>query len=220
MILITVTINATAHRVSDELLTLEHSWLPYVFDFSAPQYRIAKQYGGWVRLGFGDIALSPDLFASDWPPPKNATATVQYTASTEAAAVTLFSCSMRLKTFGQTFVKYEMFEPVYPQNVLNEGPNYDGETVPYPRAFGVVSHVAPIRLVDDGSDQPCYHMGELSGVATGVGILALTYEDAGAATIVTTTSAHGYSNGNSVYISGTVNFDGYHVIRAASGSVF
>jgi len=171
-------------------------------------------------MGFGQISFSLDAFASDWVPPKQHTITIKYTTTTEGVAVTLFTGDIYLESFDEETVTYTINDPKYTQKLLNVGTDHDGNTVPYPKVFGAVTHVEPLRLADDGSSRPCYHLGGITTTVDAKTISAFNSSSAGAKTQVVTSATHGWSNGTSVYITGTVNFDGTHTIESASGTVF
>lgn len=118
MILVTITINSTEHRISYEGLALEHYWNPKVIKCGPVSYKVAKDYGGYAAPNYGSISLVPDLFgASDWPPPVSCAITIEYTATTEAAAVTVFAGMAHLKNIGRTAVVYDLFTDEYDVDV-------------------------------------------------------------------------------------------------------
>jgi|GEM_PF-2385215 len=220
MILAELTISGTVYYVSNEPAALEKWFAPRIFGFTPPQYQISNDYGGYIRMGFGDITLSPDLFASVWPPPKQCSIVLKHTETTLAAAVTLFSGYIYLDGFDRETVEYSIYDTIYTKRLLSEGANYDGDTVPYPKAFGAVTHVSPLRLADDGSSRPTYHLG---GIATGTDAKAIesfSSASSGTKTLVVCAASHGWSNGDSITINGTVNFNGTHTIESASGDEF
>ena len=229
MLLIELSISGTTHYISDEGLALTHWYNPYVITFSAPQYQMAQDYGGYVRLGFGNIALSPDTFSGDWPPPSQCSAVIKhappetdiaYPGTSEENAVTLFSGDLYLDSISKEEISYEIFAPKYTKKLLDEGANYNGDTVPYPKAFGTVTHVEPLRLADDGSSRPCYHLGGVSSSTVSVQIIGFNSVSAGAATQVIISAAQGWSNSTSITIYGSVNFSGTHIISSSVGSTF
>jgi hypothetical protein len=203
----------------------DHYWDPYVISFSAPSYQTEQRYGGFVRMDFGQITLSPDTFLdkSEWPPPRTASIDVYYTATTEDAAIRIFQGNIYLESYNETSVTYELYAPTYAQDLLDEAENYDGDTVPIPMAFGTVTHVTPVRLPNadpGGADYPTYHLG---GVGTGTNAIQITSFDTsagGTKTKVTLEAVHGWSNGTSIVIVGTNNFDGTHTIESVSGATF
>lgn len=199
---------------------LDHYWDAYIYSFASPQYQTAKDYGGFVRMGFGNIEISPDAFASDWTPPKQLTINIKYTANTEGAAISLFVGDLYLDTYGKESITYTINDPKFTEKLLDVGTNYDGDTVPYPKAFGLVTHVAPLRLADDGSSQPCYHLGSILTTADAKAILSFSSAATGTKTTVTVDAAHGWSNGNNIIIAGSVHFEGEHVIESVAGATF
>jgi len=196
----------------------DHYWDAEIISFSAPSYETATNHGGFVRMSFGSIAFSPDAFSSSWPPPKYAEVNVYWTATTEDAAIKIFEGNIYLESYDTTSVSYSFYAPTYAQELLDEVTDYNGDTVATPRAFGSVTHVNPTRLPDDGGSRPTYHLGGL-----GIGTNAKTVESftrSSTKTKVTCTAAHGWSNGASITINGSVNFNGAWTIESVSGADF
>lgn len=198
---------------------LAHYWDAYIASFAAPQYQTREKHGGYVELSFGQINISPDAFSGTWPPPKKLDVVIHYTATTEIDKVTIFSGDIHLISFDAESVSYNIYAPKYTQRLLDEGPNYDGDTVPYPRAFGTITHQQPLRLADDGSSQPCYHLAGISTTAAAFEVISFTYYAAGKTT-VTLSAAHGWSDSDSIIIESSTNFSGTHTIESASGASF
>lgn len=94
MILMTLNINGTTRRVSNRELSLTHQWFAELISPPLVTCGPAHDYGGFWKPEFGDFVLDPQAFVeTTWPPPEKITATVQYTDSDEASAVTLFSAT-------------------------------------------------------------------------------------------------------------------------------
>ena len=232
---------ADANDVNTIYLSLDgqafdHYWDGLITSFSAPSYETAQYYGGFVKLSFGGLTMSPDVFSSEWPPPKYAAVNVYYTATTEDAAIKIFQGNIYLESYDTESVSYSFYAPSYTQNALLTtadiadggtdyltGVDYDGNNVPLPRAFGVVSYVVPTRLPDAApgvSDYPTYHLGGLGTGTDSKMIQSFNSASAGTKTTVTLSAAHGWTNGTSITIAGTINFDGTHVIESVSGATF
>ena len=207
---------------------LDHYWKAFISSFSSVSYATAKPYGGLVDLDFGQIIFSPKAFETDWAPPKLIALEIKYTGTTEDAAVTLFKGDCYLGTFNEKTVVYNIKPKKFTQKLLDVGPDYDGNTVPYPKACGSVEYVEPVRLVNGGfvggtsygTTRQTYHMGGLGSAINAVQIVSFESATGGAATKITLASAHGWSNGNSITINGSFNYSGTHVISAASGTIF
>jgi len=160
--LVEFTINGTLNRLSEEGIALTHWWDNKIMGYTAPAYKMEYLYGGYCKMSFGEIILSPDLFSSDWPPPLACAITDKYTATTEAAASTIFTGVAHLNTINRESIVYDIYDTNQNINLLTEGADYNGDTVPYPKAFGVVAHVNPLRLADAGG-KPTYHLGGITG---------------------------------------------------------
>ena len=231
MLLCQITINGTLYRISDELLTLEHTWYPYIASFSSPQRQIATDYGGFVRLGFGSITMSPSLFEYQWPPPYQCSVTIQYTATNEAAAIDMFTTSAYLIEYSRESITYKLQDIEYDKDLLIEMEDYNENTVAIARAFGTVTHRTPTQLknVDIGGvygEAPTYHAHSLSLSTTAFKIIGFSSYSSGTATQVTVGDIDGnptntgYSNSETVIITNSDNFDGSFVISNVSGSTF
>ncbi|MDH5524438.1 MAG: hypothetical protein OEY01_10670 [Desulfobulbaceae bacterium] len=113
MLLVEMSINAVLKRLSMEGLALDHWWANMITSFTPPQYSLPKDYGGYARLDFGSIILSPDLFKGDWPPPASCPITVKYTATDEASAETLFSGTAHRAGFDRDSISYDLHGTAY-----------------------------------------------------------------------------------------------------------
>ncbi len=163
MLLVEFTINGTLTRISQEGIKLTNFWDNKIVAFDAPQFKVDTDYGGYCRMGWGTIQLEPNLFDSDnWPPPITCAITTKYTATTEGAAETLFTGIAHLSDINREFIVYNIYDTNEDTDLLAETTNYDGDTVPLPRAFGVVAHVNPVRLPDVAGKQQ-YDLGHIQG---------------------------------------------------------
>lgn len=114
MLLMTLDINGTTRRVSNEELALDHSWFAELV--SAPTVKRASQqlYGGYFAPTFGGFTTTPETFTgTTWPPPKKISATVQRTGTTEAAAVTYLDGIAHRKSFDRNGVTFDLKKPDY-----------------------------------------------------------------------------------------------------------
>ena len=171
MILAKITINAVVFYASDEGFNDTYAWYQSIMSFSPPQYQMDKKYGGYCKMNFGSITLSPDLFSDDWPPPVECAIVIQYLAddeTDETEAETIFDGIAYLAAPGITAdsVIYDLYTSTYDVNLLSETTDYNGDTVVLPRAFGAVTHVTPVRLADVGG-KPTYHKGYISSEVIG-----------------------------------------------------
>ena len=117
MILVKTTIDGTLHRVSNEVLSLDHLWYPYVISISNPMMSLPTDHGGWCRMTAGDIVFAPKLFDDDWPPPKTIDVEIDYTATTEAAATTIISGTAIRREIDYKSVTYTLKQPDYDETV-------------------------------------------------------------------------------------------------------
>lgn len=174
-------INAVTRRLSIDGVALTHWWDNQIIEFDTLVYQMTENYGGYVRLGFGRISFTHDLFENDWPPPVNGEVRIKYTESTEALAETFFSATAHLAEITREKISYEVFEPEYDIDILTLATNYDGDSVPLPIAFGTVGHRNPIRLPDAGGGNQRYSMAGIQGAiatcGTGGGDVWCIYDD-------------------------------------------
>ena len=170
MFLIEVTINTVLNRLSMEGIALTHWWDNQVISFDPPVYRTSEKRGGFCSLSFGSVSFSPDLFGSDWPPPINCVTTIYYTETTEEAKQKMFEGTLHLNDIKPDEIIYAFYPETVAFDLLDEGYDYDAdEEVPYPRAFGEVTHVTPLRLADAGGGNYRYDMGHITGTALNCG---------------------------------------------------
>jgi len=145
MLLVEFTINGTLNRLSDIGYALTNYWDAKIMRIDPIQYRIAKPYGGYVRLGYGSIEFSPNLFDSDWPPPVNGAVSVYYSATTEEAKTLLFAGMAHLSGITREAVKYDLYGPSYDETVADSTAyNADLDTV----LSGILTGIAEIATVD------------------------------------------------------------------------
>lgn len=213
-------LDADPVRVSLGGEALEHYWDAYIASISPPAYEMATPHGGLISLTMGSITFSPEMFKAVWPDiPATLRIIIQATDTNEAAAITLFEGDLYLESFDEEQAVYAIRVPKYAQRMLDLGLDYDGNTVPFPHAFGSVTHVQPLRL-PDVLGKPTYHLG---GLGTGINahaIVSFSSSDAGTKTKVVVNAAHGWANGAAITINGTVNFNGTHTIEQVSGTSF
>jgi hypothetical protein len=130
MILVTVTIDGDTLRCSNEALPLEHYWYPYAMSFGSIKYQIDSLHGGYCRLSYGEIVFMPELFVDHWPPPVSMPVIVQYTAINEAAAITLFTGSLHVKSWAEDAITYDVYDAdTYQINMLQESVTNDSDQV-------------------------------------------------------------------------------------------
>lgn len=117
-------------RCSNEALPLEHYWYPYAMSFGSIKYQIDNLYGGYCRLSYGSITFMPELFVAHWPPPASMDVHVEYTATTETAAITLFIGSLHVKTWAEDAITYDIYDAdIYQINMLQESVTNDSDQI-------------------------------------------------------------------------------------------
>ena len=114
MILVEFTINGTMHRISDSYAYLTNLWDAKIVRFIPVNYTTRSLSGGFVEPQYGEIELSPELFAS-YPPPVSCAITVKTTDTTEELAVTIFSGTAHLNQFDRESVSYTIHGLEYTQ---------------------------------------------------------------------------------------------------------
>lgn len=164
MLLVEAVISGTTYYLSQEGIALTHWWDNKIISFTPPKYQLRERHGGYVSLEFGSIEFAQDLFASAWPPPQTITIEVMYTDTDEIDAETFFVGTGYHAGHSKESITYDLYGAEYSTNLLATGTDYNGETVPLPRAFGAVSFVEPVRLPDQNGNQ-CYDLGHIQGTA-------------------------------------------------------
>lgn len=152
-------------RLSHEGYAGDRYWDQKVISFAPPQYRISNNTGGYCKIGFGDMTVELDTFdeLQQWPPPEKCLMTISY-ADDSGTITEILNGILHLKTMSRDGISYQMHEKTLDVMLLEEGVNFDGDTVPMPRAFGAVDYQVPERLADDVvTGYQVYHHGYMSG---------------------------------------------------------
>jgi hypothetical protein len=100
---------------------------------------------------------------SKWPPPREIFITQKFTETDESGLTILFDGIGHRAGFNAESARYELYGRRYTENFLATIEDYNGDTVPIPRALGAVYYARVLRLPDDGSGRPTYHNGYISG---------------------------------------------------------
>lgn len=112
MLLLSLDIDGTTRRVSNDELPLEHSWYAEVNQPPTVKHASSKLYGGIFSPSFGSVGFVRTTFLeSTWPPPKKIGGIAQWTASDEASALSLFSASLYRSSNMRTGVTYNISKP-------------------------------------------------------------------------------------------------------------
>ncbi|MBW1778931.1 MAG: hypothetical protein JRJ54_15325 [Deltaproteobacteria bacterium] len=123
MLLVKLTIDSTTHRLSIDGAAFEHFWEPFLMRFSPVKRMLSSEYGGYAALEFGDFAVSPEFFGSDyantWPPPVSVEIEALYTASNEAAAETVLKGTAHLRRISRREVVYGFHAPAYDETIAD-----------------------------------------------------------------------------------------------------
>lgn len=113
-LLLELDIDGTTRRISNEELSLEHSW--YAELASAPEVKYAskKLYGGQVAPTYGGFTTTPETFTSTvWPAPRSIVTRCSATDTTEAEAVFLLTGTARLASFAREKHPFNLRGPAY-----------------------------------------------------------------------------------------------------------
>lgn len=117
-------------RCSNEALPLEHYWYPYAMSFGSIKYQIDNLYGGYCRLSYGSITFMPELFVGHWPPPNSLDVKVEYTATTEADAITLFIGALHVKSWVEDAIIYDIYDAdTYQIDMLQKSVTNDSDQI-------------------------------------------------------------------------------------------
>jgi hypothetical protein len=150
-------------RASSQSYAGAQYWDQFVISLTPPQFRLDHLSGGYCKLGFGDMTLTLDTFqaASIWPPPESCPIVISY-ADSVGTITQLFVGTMHRQSLSRDGIVYQLYERTFDKMLLTEAVDYDGNTVPLPRAFGAITHQQPVRL-PDASGHRVYHHGYLTG---------------------------------------------------------
>lgn len=167
MLLIEMTIGSdTLYAGTDALADTQGYINPWIISASPMVYSLSQPYGGYCELTFGAVDFDPQMFLASghWPAPISAAGSIYLVTGALADKNLLMTCKMHLKTIAADAVTYDIYDPAPDSNLLTEAADYDGNTVPLPRAFGTVNFVAATRLADDAvTFYRRYDLGHLQG---------------------------------------------------------
>lgn len=104
-------------RISTEDIALEYQWFSYITTISSIRIGLSQIYGGFAKPEFSDIALSPDLFADIWPPPKMAVVKIIQTETDENGGVILFDGTAQLSRYDRTSINYNLKRPEFDSTI-------------------------------------------------------------------------------------------------------
>lgn len=151
-------------RASHQGYAGDQYWDQFVIALTPPQFRMDHLSGGYCKLGFGDVTLTLDTFsaASIWPPPESCPVVISYADDSDVIHQ-LFVGTMHRQSLSREGIVYQLYERTFDAMLLTEAEDYDGNTVPLPRAFGAVTHQQPVRLPDAGGGNRRYSAGSLQG---------------------------------------------------------
>jgi hypothetical protein len=116
--------------ISNEPKALFHYWDPFVLKMNAIKYAMASNYGGYVKVKYGNISISPEFFSEKswplvehklvWPPPDSVDFLVKYTDSTEESAITLLEATGHLGSVTRSAVEYKLYGDDYSEVMTNQ----------------------------------------------------------------------------------------------------
>ena len=224
MLFVIIEVNGIERYVSDQAISTDmlRQWKGYVLSFSNPKYTLSNKYGGRVKLDFGSLEMSPDLFnyperrldpPPDWPPPITCPIDIWYSDLNDdffgaGTHERLFSGTAHLSKFDMKSVTYDIWDEESNVYVLATGTDYDGNEVDLPRVFGQWDYLACKRMEDyntGGNDYPTYHTGYIATTGYVANVIQ-TIEDNGSGKVrFHTSAAHGYTGGE-IITTEDVNF--------------
>lgn len=108
MLLLTLDIDGTTRRVSDEELSLTYPWYAEVAQAPSVKYATDKLYGGFCKPSYGGFTLIPGVTRE-----RTLGATLQFTNTDESGAVTLMTGTAHRATFDRNGVVYSLLKPEY-----------------------------------------------------------------------------------------------------------
>jgi len=118
-LLVEVTFNSTLHRVSDEMLPLEHFWDAQVSVASDIKYSIRNRGGGYVEPSFGSLTFLPSLFSGETEYPISCPIKLLFTDSDEASATTILEGTAHLSNIERDGVTYVIYATEYEDKVTD-----------------------------------------------------------------------------------------------------
>ncbi len=160
MVLVEATIGSELHRLSETGFVYDDYWYDNkVIGFDAPQYTVAGPSGGFATVSYGNIQFVPTLF-SDIQTQTVIPLVIKYIPD-EGAPIEIFRGTGHISGINNTDIVYDLYGADFSEKLLDEADDFNGDTVPLPRAFGTVEYVNPVRLPDRNSKQT-WHAGHIT----------------------------------------------------------
>jgi hypothetical protein len=121
-LLINATIDGLVYYISNELVALENQFYDdYVLKISSVKYSTPTKHGGYARLTYSDLSLSPQLFPEDsWPPPKEIQICARYTDNDGLNSIGLFDSTAHRSSFTRTSVEYRLYGSSYSEVLTSQ----------------------------------------------------------------------------------------------------
>lgn len=190
----------------------------YLKSFTPPVHSAQQEYGGFAKLGFGDLAIFTAWFDRVGLDPfliRSLDVRIYYAASPGGTPAILLDGIAHLTSYNREAVTFTLYDKRADINMLIEGEDQDGETVLLPRAFGYVKFEAVQRLTDSDAGHYRYHNGYMPHP---IAPYFSSVEDngAGKARLVFLAN-HGISSSDTIHIHDTDHrYDGSHVVASAT----
>lgn len=106
----TFTLPSGSKRASVQRLKLEHPWPNHILELASIRWA-CDLTGGYATLQSGELSISfsPEMFANDWPPPKNFAALLEYTETIEASKGVLVAGMCHLQDWDREACEYSLY---------------------------------------------------------------------------------------------------------------
>lgn len=157
-----------ADRIADRDYAGNHMWNNHIMRVAPIQWAMDGWTGGYVRVNkVGSIDIAPQFFSDTGyvPPPVNMGITLYYTATGDSALTVLLDGIIHRQSIGKEAISYAIYSSdVDEVLLLDTTTDYNGDTVPLPRAFGAVTLVKPVRVANVGGKYT-FHGGYIASPA-------------------------------------------------------
>lgn len=124
MLLTEITFGGSLHRVSNEIVALEHFWDAQIASMFSIKYAIKHKGGGLVEPSYGIMDFLPSLFTGLSSYPVSCPIRLLHTNTDEASATVIFEGTAHLSSIERDSVKYDTYAKAYDTKVTDE--SYSG----------------------------------------------------------------------------------------------
>jgi len=122
--------------------------------------------GGYQKPSWGQISFAPDTYTGE--PPRKAEISLDW-GMTYSGSIHIFDGTIFLRKSTTQVLNYDIFEPEYEIDLLEEGTDINGDETTQPFVIGRVEHMTPKRTGNDTERR--YYLPDFSGsIGSGIDV--------------------------------------------------